>query len=91
MKKDKQDPWEKLEAEAPLEKLGRVALRAPEEQEVLWSVFDFFSAPSHCGWKRTVSTLLKASSLIDFTEDAKVPLKIIYLCGMAGVAGIPRY
>lgn len=35
--------------------------------------------------------VLKASSLIDFTEDAKVPLKIIYLCGMAGVAGIPRY
>lgn len=34
--KDKQDLWEKLEAEAPLEELERVALRAPEEQEVLW-------------------------------------------------------
>lgn len=34
--KDKQDPWEKLEAEAPLDALGTVALRVPEELEVLW-------------------------------------------------------
>lgn len=34
--KDKQDPWEKLEAEVPLDALGTVALRVPEELEVLW-------------------------------------------------------
>lgn len=61
MIKDKQDPWEKLEAEVPLDALGTVALRVPEELEVLWSVFDFFSDLTHWGWKRAAHTLRESS------------------------------
>ncbi|KAM7317833.1 hypothetical protein ACRRTK_022570 [Alexandromys fortis] len=82
--KDKQDPWEKLEAEAPLEKLERVALRAPEEQEVLWAIKvhqdpldcqDLKEKRAQWGSKETEESLvMKAIRAIWVCQDSEVPL-----------------
>ncbi|KAK7814363.1 hypothetical protein U0070_027021 [Myodes glareolus] len=84
VKKDKQDPWEKLEAEAPLEKLGRVALRAPEEQEVLWAITvhqdplgcqDLKEKRVQSGNKETEENMVtKAIRAIWVCQDSEVPL-----------------
>lgn len=74
-----------------LDKLGKVVLRVPEELEVLWLVFDLFPGLSSLWMEKKCIHVLKASSLINFTEKAVVPLKIIYLHGIWRIVSIPPY